>query len=109
VLREKLERKEVKIESDDAEHRRESAELSEYEDHFKQKVAQLEKDHDEIQTTEEGLRSSLEQMDSGSQRKQAALERVSKLKGERAECEMQVMMQAASVEHLKEKLMAVDS
>lgn len=39
MQREKLERRETKIDSDDSEYKRESAELQEYEDHFKSKLS----------------------------------------------------------------------
>ena len=48
VLKEKLLRKEEKLENEDEEHKRETLALEEYEEHFKSKLAMFEKELDDI-------------------------------------------------------------
>jgi uncharacterized protein YigA (DUF484 family) len=75
LQREKLQRKQDKIEDDDLEYQREIVELKEYEDHFKSKLTQLEQELEDIVSLEDYLKKSHDELDNTFKKKKASLEK----------------------------------
>lgn len=70
-----MERKEIKIEVEDQEYQGETLILKDYEDHFKDKLSQFEKELEDIVSLEEYLVESFNKLDSKFKAKKSSLEK----------------------------------
>ena len=99
MQRDKLERKETKILSEDSEYLRETAELKEYEDHFKSKLSQFEKELEDIVSLEHYLHESFYKLDTTFKDKRHSLEKQAQLKSEKNALQIKILNLGSNLEY----------
>jgi hypothetical protein len=76
--------------------------LKEYEDHFKSKLSQFEKELEDIVSLEEYLHESFNKLDSKSKAKKSSLEKQAVLKSEKNNLEIKIMNIVSTCEYQRD-------
>ena len=102
VMKEKLLKKEDKIEQDDEEYQRETKALAEYEEHFKSKLDQFEKELDDIAVLESYLCQTNDKIELTVNEKKTCLDVQNSYKQERHGISIKLQNQQDDLDIMKE-------
>ena len=103
-LKDKLVRKEEKLDQDNEEYKRDTEQLEQYEEHFKSKLKQFEKELEDIEQLEIFLNCQSDKIAITLQEKKNCLESQFSLKQERHSISIKLQNQMDSMDHRKEQI-----
>ena len=109
VMKDKLIKKEESMNQDEEDYRRETKALAEYEEHFKSKLEQLEKELEDIGALEVYLNNSNQKIELTVNEKRACLEGQNSLKQERHSLSIKLQNQQDDLDSKKEGIIQAEN